>query len=108
MNVLKRSARKSRSERMKKGHIKEIIGVQGKPNIIEKKRLQWYGDVKRMPEERIPKLIVEWVPRDIRKRVRPIKTWMEVQAAMKTRSLEPDQWRNREEWRLAFGRRQLL
>jgi hypothetical protein len=59
-----------------------------------------------MPEERIPKLIVEWVPRDSRKIVRPRKTWMEeVQAAMKIRSLEPDQWRNMEEWRLASGRR---
>jgi len=33
----------------------------------------------------------------------------EVKAAMKTRNLEPDQWRNREEWRLVSGRwRQLL
>jgi len=32
-----------------------------------------------------------------------------VQAAMTTRNLEPDQWRNREEWRLVTGRqRQLL
>ena len=28
-----------------------------------------------------------------------------VQAAMTTRNLEPDQWRNREEWRLVSGRR---
>jgi hypothetical protein len=42
------------------------MGVKGKPDIIdilEKKRLQWYGHVKRIPEERIPKLILEWVPR---------------------------------------------
>ena len=33
------------------------------------------------------------------------KTWMEgVQAAMTTSNLEPDQWRNREEWRLVSGR----
>jgi hypothetical protein len=48
--------------RIKNEHIKEIMGVKGKPDIIdiiEKKRLQWYGHFKRMPEERIPKLIME-------------------------------------------------
>jgi hypothetical protein len=60
-------------------------------DIIEKKRLQWYGHVKRMPEERIPKLIMEGTPQERRKRGRPSKTWMEeVQAAMTTRNLEPD------------------
>ena len=45
----------------------------------------------RMPEERIPKLIMEWVPLERRKRGRPRKTWMEgVQAAMTTRNLETD------------------
>ena len=51
MDVLRRSARKSRMERIKNEHIKEIMGVKGKPDIIdtiEKKRLQWYGHVKRM------------------------------------------------------------
>ena len=65
MGVL-RSARKSRMERIKNEHIKEISGVKGKPDIIdiiERKRLQCYGHVKRMPEERIPKLIMEWIPR---------------------------------------------
>jgi hypothetical protein len=45
-------------ERINNEHIKEIMGVKGKPDIIdiiEKKRLKWYGHVKRMPEERIPK-----------------------------------------------------
>jgi hypothetical protein len=33
------------------------------------------------------------------------KTWKAgVQAALTTRDLEPDQWRNREEWRLVCGR----
>jgi hypothetical protein len=57
-------------------HIKEIMGVKGKPgiiDIIEKKRLQWYGHVKRMPGERIPKLIMEWIPQERRKRGRPRK-----------------------------------
>jgi hypothetical protein len=76
MDVLRRSARKSRMKRIKNEHISEIMGVRGTPDIIEKKRLQWYGHVKRMPEERIPKLIMEWIPLERRKRGRPRKTWM--------------------------------
>jgi hypothetical protein len=90
----------------------EIMRVKGQPDIIhsiQKKRLQWYGHVKRMPEERIPKLIIEWIPLAKSKSGRPRKTWMEgVQAAMTTRNLEPCQWRNREEWRLVSGRRRQL
>ena len=37
------------------------------------------------------------------------KMWMEgVQAAMTTRNIEPDRWRNREEWRLVSGRRRQM
>ena len=73
------------------------------------KRLQRYGHFKRMPEDRVPKLIMEWIPLERRKRGRPRETWIDVvQAAMTTRSLEPDQWRNREEWRLVSGRRRQL
>jgi hypothetical protein len=42
MDVLTRSARKSRMERIKNEHMKEIMGVKEKPDIIdttEKKRL---------------------------------------------------------------------
>jgi len=53
---------------------------------------------------------MDWIPRERRKKGRTRKTWMEeVQAAMTTRNLEPDQWRNRDEWRMASrSRRQLL
>ena len=64
--------------------------------------------VKRMHEKRLPKLIMEWIPGERRKRERPRKTWMEgVRAAMKTRHLE-DHWLNRKEWRLGSGRRRQL
>jgi hypothetical protein len=99
MDVLRRSARKSRMERIKNEHIKEIMGVKGKPDvtdIIQRKRLQWYGHVKWMLEGRISKLIVQLMQRERRKRGRPRKMCMEgIQAAMTTRNLEPDQWRNR-------------
>jgi len=42
-DALRRSARKSRMERIKNGNKKEIMGVKGKPDIIdiiEKKILQ--------------------------------------------------------------------
>jgi hypothetical protein len=40
------------------------MGVKEKPDIIdimESKRLQWYGHVKRMQDKRLPKLIMEWI-----------------------------------------------
>jgi hypothetical protein len=58
-----------------------------------------------MPEERIPKLILEWVPEERRKRGHRRKTCMEgVHAAMTARNFEQAQWRNREEWCLVSGR----
>jgi hypothetical protein len=33
---------------------------------LKRKRLQWYGHVKRMQEERLPKLIIEWIPKERR------------------------------------------
>ena len=62
MDVLRRSARKSKIERIKNEHIKEIIRVKGEPDmieIIERKRLKRYSHVKRIPVERITKLIRE-------------------------------------------------
>jgi hypothetical protein len=101
IDVLRRSARKSRIERIKYEHITEIMGVKEKPDIIdftERKRLQWYGHVKRMQGERLPKLIMEWIPGERRKRGHPRKTWMEgIRTAMKTRHLEAHQWLNRKE-----------
>jgi len=35
MDVLRRSARKSRMERIKNEHVKEIMGVKGKPDITD-------------------------------------------------------------------------
>ena len=80
-------------------------GKQDIMDIKQKKRLQWYDHVKRMPEDRIPKLIMEWTPPERRKIGHPRKMWIEgVQAAMVTRNLEIDQWRTREEWSLFSGR----
>jgi hypothetical protein len=55
---------------------RRIIG--GEEGRIEKKRLQWYGHIKRMSEESIPKLIMKLIPKERRKRGRPKKRgWKE-------------------------------
>jgi hypothetical protein len=48
-----------------------------------------------MPEERIPKLIMEWIPEERRKRRRPRKTWIDGRSTsshnkkkLRTRSVE--------------------
>ena len=52
---------------------------------------------------------MDWISGERRKRGRPRKMWMErVQTDMTTRNLEPNQWRNGEEWRLVSGRRRQL
>jgi hypothetical protein len=38
MDVLRRSARKSRLEKIKNKNIKEIMGVKGKPDIIDTRK----------------------------------------------------------------------
>jgi hypothetical protein len=66
------------------------MGTKEKPNIldtIEKKRLQWYGHVKRMQEERLPKLIMEWITGKRRKRGRPIKTSSHENKTFRSRSV---------------------
>jgi hypothetical protein len=102
---VRRSARKSRMERIKNEQIKEIMGVKGKPDVIdirERKRLQWYGHVRRMLEERIPELIMALIPRERRKRGLPKKTWMEgVRAAMTTKKFRARSMEKQRE--MAFG-----
>jgi hypothetical protein len=49
-------------EIIKNEHTKEIIGVKEKPDsidIIERKRRNWYGHVKRMQEKRLY-LLTPW------------------------------------------------
>jgi hypothetical protein len=46
-------------------------------DIIEKKRQQWYGHVKRMPEERIPKLIMGYHRREGKEDAQGKRGWKE-------------------------------
>jgi hypothetical protein len=58
MDFWRRSARKSRKEKVRNVTIREIMKV-GKNilEVIEVKRLRWFGHVKRMPGNRLPRKI---------------------------------------------------
>jgi hypothetical protein len=72
MDFWRRSARKSRKEKVRNVTIREVMEV-GK-NILEvneEKRLRWFGHVKRMPGNRLPLKVLEWEPEGTRRRGRP-------------------------------------
>jgi hypothetical protein len=54
MDFWRRSARKSRKEKVRNGTIRAIVEV-GKNilEVTEEKRLRWFGHVKRMPGNRL-------------------------------------------------------
>jgi hypothetical protein len=72
MDFWRRSARKSRKEKVRNGTIRAIMEVR--KNILEvteEKRLRWFGHVKRMPGNRLRRKILEWEPEGTRRRGRP-------------------------------------
>jgi hypothetical protein len=72
LDFWRRSARKSRKEKVRNVTIREIMEV-GKNilEVTEEKRLRWFGHVKRMPGNRLPLKILEWEPEGTRRRGRP-------------------------------------
>jgi hypothetical protein len=104
MDVLQRSARKSRMERIKNEHIKKSEREAGhhRHHREEKTTVVWPC----LKDARGENTKINY---GLDTRGRPRKTLMEgVQAAMTAINLEQDQWRNREEWRLVSGRRRQL
>ncbi|XP_045471806.1 uncharacterized protein LOC123678703 [Harmonia axyridis] len=107
MDFWRRSAGRSRIERIRNEGIREIMGVKSNiVNDIRTKQLIWFGHVQRMPDNRIPKKIFKWTPQGLRRRGRPRKSWREgVDKEMRDTGLGEELWRDRAEWRLEIGRR---
>jgi hypothetical protein len=78
MDFWKRSARKSRKEKVRNGTIRATMEV-GKniSEVTEEKRLRWFGHVKRMPGNRLPLKILECEPEGTRRRGRPKERWID-------------------------------
>jgi hypothetical protein len=73
-------------------------------DIIGKKRLQWYVHVKRMPEERIPKLFMEWIPEEREREIK--KTSKKNVDGRSTSSHDSEKFRTRsmeKQGGMAFG-----
>ena len=78
MDVLRRSSRISRKDRIRNITIRQQTGLEETIiKEIEQNQLTWYGHVKRMAEERLPKIALKWMPKQKRARKRPKKNWME-------------------------------
>ena len=73
---------------------------------IEQNQLTWYGHFQRMAEERLPKIALNWMPKQKRARGRSKKNWMEgIKKAMNERNLNDGQWEDRKQWCLGVGQR---
>ena len=75
-------------------------------DYIRYKQLNWYGHVKRMNEERLPRKILKWCPsgrrrrRRRRRKERPRNSWMqEVITGMREKGINNMVWVDLEEWR---------
>jgi hypothetical protein len=78
MDFWRRSARISRKDKIRNAIITQKMNVaRSLLDNIKTKRLQWYGNVQRMEEGRLPKEVTKWSPPGRRKRGRPKLTWAE-------------------------------
>jgi len=67
MDVLRRSSRISRKDRIRNVSIRQQIGLEETIiKEIEQNQLTWYGHVQRMAEERLPKIALKWMPKQKR------------------------------------------
>jgi hypothetical protein len=66
--------------------------------VIEEKRLRWFGHVKRMPGNRLPLKILKWEPEGTRRR--PKERWIDgVRRSMTNHVLREEDTRDRDRWR---------
>jgi hypothetical protein len=67
--------------------------------VIEEKRLRWFGHVKRMPGNRLPLKILEWKPEGTRRRGRHKERWIDgVRRSMTNHGLTEENTRDRDRW----------
>jgi len=53
------------------------MGMKEILQYVEEMQLRWYGHVKRMPDERLPRRLLYWQPNSTRPPGRPRKHWID-------------------------------
>jgi hypothetical protein len=92
MDFWRRSARKSRKEKVRNVTIREVMEVR--------KNIRWFGHVKRMPGNRLPLKVLEWEPEGTRRRGRPKERWIDgARRSMANHGLTEEDTRDRDRWR---------
>ena len=104
MKYLRRVAKKTRRDHERNSKIREELGVRQITTELEEKQLNWYGHMKRMEKERLPRKIWEARTEGKRGRGRPRTTWLQsITNAGKTRNKTRKEMDrivgNRKEWR---------
>ena len=101
----RRSSSISRKERIRNVTIRQQIRLEETIiKEIEQNQLTWYGHVQRTTEGRLPKIALNWMPKQKRARGRPKKNWIEgIRKAMNERNLNESQWEDRKQWSLGVG-----
>ena len=66
---------KTRRDRIRNNTIRNEFRTTPVMDTIKSNCLKWYGHVKRMPERRLPKQLIETRPTGMRARGRPRKEW---------------------------------
>ncbi|KAJ4441896.1 hypothetical protein ANN_11756 [Periplaneta americana] len=68
--------------------------------VIEDRRLKWFGQVKRMKNGRIPKMLLEWAAEGRRRRGTPREQWIDgVRRSLSRWDLTEEDGENRDFWR---------
>lgn len=101
MDCFRRSTRHSKLEKIRNTIIRQQMKVQNSIlDFVRYRQLEWYGHIRRMPEKRLPRQALEWIPPGKGKRGRPRFKWMDdVRRGMRELGLEELEWEDREEWR---------
>lgn len=106
MKVLRLIRGVTKRDKMRNTRIREDLKVPPLLEFIEKRRLQWFGHVKRMPQARYPNKYLAWRPEGKRPVGRPRKRWLDcVDKSLRKRGTsllqveEERKFEDREGWR---------